>query len=335
MPFLEQRFELTPTGLPVSQAGQPVSTPRAQWCGRLGLWGRMGMFVGRRHELDLLRACGHPPSADMVRSSGWSGEPRSWQVTTAVGLRAASKGRRGCSSFFKRERLLLGTQRRICRSSNFFGNTSGSRGQPAAARDRIARTLSALDPSLGSTLSALAALLDIQGEDEEWAGLDSRQVRQRILDAVRRLVLRQAHEKPVLFLLEDAHWIDSETQAVLNRVFSRVSQRHASSSAPGFSSRIPAHLGGPDVLHAGSRRYVTARESGRIAHVPIGRGSQPSSSEAPAYPVDGRESILPRRNCPDPGGDGGLRGQSWRPVGELGLKHPGTRNGRGGSRRSH
>jgi tetratricopeptide (TPR) repeat protein/class 3 adenylate cyclase len=215
MPFLERRFELTPTGLPASQAGQPYRLLGRGGTG-LGLWGRMGMFVGRRHELDLLRACwasaerGHGQVVGLVGEPGVGKSRLLWEFTKlrrdedCVVLQAGAIALGNPAPYLPIIELLR----------EYFGVEGG--GDPAAARDRIARTLSALDPSLGSTLSALAALLDIQGEDEEWAGLDSRQVRQRILDAVRRLVLRQAREKPVLFLLEDAHWIDSETQAVLD-----------------------------------------------------------------------------------------------------------------------
>jgi transcriptional regulator with AAA-type ATPase domain/tetratricopeptide (TPR) repeat protein len=215
MPFLERRFELTPTGLPVSQAGQPYRLLGRGGTG-LGLWGRMGMFVGRRHELDLLRACwasaerGHGQVVGLVGEPGVGKSRLLWEFTQlrrdedCIVLQAGAIALGNPAPYLPIIELLR----------EYFGVEGG--GDPTAARDRIARSLSALDPSLGSTLSALAALLDIRGEDEEWAGLDSRQVRQRILDAVRRLVLRQAREKPVLFLLEDAHWIDSETQAVLD-----------------------------------------------------------------------------------------------------------------------
>src|SRR4029453_15630103 len=35
-------------------------------------------------------------------------------------------------------------------------------------------------------------------------------------DAVKRLLLREAREQPLLVIFEDLHWIDSETQALLD-----------------------------------------------------------------------------------------------------------------------
>ena len=41
------------------------------------------------------------------------------------------------------------------------------------------------------------------------------QRRQRTLDALKRLILRQCQQQPVILVCEDLHWIDRETQAFL------------------------------------------------------------------------------------------------------------------------
>jgi tetratricopeptide (TPR) repeat protein len=45
--------------------------------------------------------------------------------------------------------------------------------------------------------------------------LDPPQRRQRILDAIKRLLVRESQMQPVLLVADNLHWIDSETQAVL------------------------------------------------------------------------------------------------------------------------
>jgi len=45
--------------------------------------------------------------------------------------------------------------------------------------------------------------------------LDPPQRRQRTLDALKRVLLRESQEQPLLLVFEDLHWIDSETQALL------------------------------------------------------------------------------------------------------------------------
>ncbi|HWW90819.1 MAG TPA: hypothetical protein VNY35_08585, partial [Solirubrobacteraceae bacterium] len=49
-----------------------------------------------------------------------------------------------------------------------------------------------------------------------WQTLDPAERRRRTLDAVKGLLLREAREQPLLVIFEDLHWIDSETQALLD-----------------------------------------------------------------------------------------------------------------------
>ncbi len=82
--------------------------------------------------------------------------------------------------------------------------------------EKITGRILALDRALETALPALLALLDVPFEDPQWQGLDPPQRRQRILDAVKRLVLRETRAQPLLVVVEDLHWIDTETQAFLD-----------------------------------------------------------------------------------------------------------------------
>jgi tetratricopeptide (TPR) repeat protein len=53
-------------------------------------------------------------------------------------------------------------------------------------------------------------------DDASWQTLDPGERRQRTLDAVKLLLLREARDQPLLVIFEDLHWIDGETQAVLD-----------------------------------------------------------------------------------------------------------------------
>jgi class 3 adenylate cyclase/tetratricopeptide (TPR) repeat protein len=83
-------------------------------------------------------------------------------------------------------------------------------------REKVTGKLLTLDEALKPTLPALLALLDVPVDDAAWQALDPAQRRQQTLDAVRRLLLREAREQPLLMIFEDLHWIDSETQALLD-----------------------------------------------------------------------------------------------------------------------
>jgi predicted ATPase len=73
-----------------------------------------------------------------------------------------------------------------------------------------------LDRALESLLTPLLALLDVPVDDAMWDALDRAQRRQRILEAVKQLLLRESQGQPLLVLFEDLHWIDAETQAFLD-----------------------------------------------------------------------------------------------------------------------
>ncbi len=71
-----------------------------------------------------------------------------------------------------------------------------------------------LDRALEPALPALLWLLDTPADDAE--RLDPPQRRHRTLDGVKRLLLRESQGQQLLVLFEDLHWIDTETQALLD-----------------------------------------------------------------------------------------------------------------------
>jgi predicted ATPase len=59
--------------------------------------------------------------------------------------------------------------------------------------------------------------LDVAGfEDQQWQNLDPDQRRQQMHGAVKRLFVRESQDRPLILVFEDLHWVDSETQAVLD-----------------------------------------------------------------------------------------------------------------------
>src|SRR5262249_37771311 len=73
----------------------------------------------------------------------------------------------------------------------------------------------ALDTTLRDTIPALLALLDALPEDSPFLQFDAPQRRQHTFAALKRLLLRQSQRQPVLLVVEDLHWLDTETQALL------------------------------------------------------------------------------------------------------------------------
>jgi len=83
-------------------------------------------------------------------------------------------------------------------------------------REKVTGKLLSLDRALEPTLPVFLSLLDVPVEDAEWTKLDPSQRRRKTLDALKRLLLRESRVQPVLLVVEDLHWIDSETQAWLD-----------------------------------------------------------------------------------------------------------------------
>jgi class 3 adenylate cyclase/tetratricopeptide (TPR) repeat protein len=89
-------------------------------------------------------------------------------------------------------------------------------------REKVTGKLFALDEALKPLLPALLALLEVPVDGAAWGALDPSQRRQQTLDAVKRLLLREAREQPLIVIFEDLHWIDAETQALLDALVDRL-----------------------------------------------------------------------------------------------------------------
>jgi predicted ATPase len=85
-------------------------------------------------------------------------------------------------------------------------------------REKVTGKLLTLDRALEPMLPALLALLDVPVEDPQWEALDPPQRRQRTLEALKLLLLRESQLQPLLVIVEDLHWIDTETQAFLDNL---------------------------------------------------------------------------------------------------------------------
>jgi class 3 adenylate cyclase/tetratricopeptide (TPR) repeat protein len=83
-------------------------------------------------------------------------------------------------------------------------------------REKVTGKLLSLDRALEAVLPAVLAILDVPVEDDQWTSLDPPQRRQRTLDAVKHLLLRESQAQPLVVAFENLHWIDGETQAVLD-----------------------------------------------------------------------------------------------------------------------
>ena len=173
-------------------------------------------FVGRETEVEQLRqalgraAAGHGQLVALVGEPGVGKSRLVWEVTHShrthgwLIVQASSVSYGKATPYLPVIDLLKGYLK------------IQDQDDPRAVREKVTGKLLTLDEALKPAVPAFLALLDVPVDDAAWSALDPPQRRQRTLDAVKRLLLRESQVQPLLVVFEDLHWIDGETQAVLD-----------------------------------------------------------------------------------------------------------------------
>ncbi len=89
-------------------------------------------------------------------------------------------------------------------------------------RAKVTGVLLTLDRTLDDAVPPAMWLLDVLEPDDAFLSLDPARRRRAAVDAVKRLLLRESAVQPLLLIFEDLHWIDAETQAVLDSLVESV-----------------------------------------------------------------------------------------------------------------
>jgi class 3 adenylate cyclase/tetratricopeptide (TPR) repeat protein len=173
-------------------------------------------FVGRQQELEVLHPAlaraqtGHGQVVALVGEAGTgksrlvyecvhSHRTQGWRV-----LESASVSYGKSTPYFP----VLDLLRRYCHVEDGDGART--------IRAKVAGQVLTLDETLQETLPALLALLNAVPDDSPFLHLDPPQRRQHTLDGLKRVLLRESQVQPLLLVFEDLHWIDTETQALLD-----------------------------------------------------------------------------------------------------------------------
>jgi class 3 adenylate cyclase len=83
-------------------------------------------------------------------------------------------------------------------------------------REKVMGKVLALDRSLEDTLPYLLVLLGIEDHPSSLQQMDPQIRRRRTFDAIKKLLLRESLNQPLILIFEDLHWIDGETQGFLD-----------------------------------------------------------------------------------------------------------------------
>ena len=173
-------------------------------------------FVGREAELEQLRqalgraATGHGQVVAIVGEPGVGKSRLVWEVTHShrthgwLILESSSVSYGKATAYLPVIDLLKA----------YF--QIEARDETRKIREKVTGKLLTLDEALKATLPPFLALLDVPVEDPQWNAHQPPQRRQRTLEAVKRLLLRESQVQPLCLVFEDLHWVDTETQALLD-----------------------------------------------------------------------------------------------------------------------
>jgi tetratricopeptide (TPR) repeat protein len=83
-------------------------------------------------------------------------------------------------------------------------------------REKVNGKVLTLDRALEDTIPYLFSLLGIVEGDDPLTQMDGQIKKRRTLEAIKRIVLRESLNQPLMVIFEDLHWIDEQTQELLN-----------------------------------------------------------------------------------------------------------------------
>lgn len=93
----------------------------------------------------------------------------------------------------------------------------------ATRREKVRAALGVLDSAMQDTLPYLFGLLGLVEGPDPLAQMDPQVKRRRTLDAIKRIILRESLNQPLVVIFEDLHWIDEQTQALLDQLADSIS----------------------------------------------------------------------------------------------------------------
>ncbi|NVK42022.1 MAG: AAA family ATPase [Oceanospirillaceae bacterium] len=219
--LVEGYFEFKALGaIPVKGVAEPLNVYEVLGGGplrtRLQVAARRGLapFVGRRHELGLLADA-------LARAQEGHG-----QVLGVVGEPGVGKSR-----LFYEFKPKLGTEWLVLETFSVSHGKAfaylpliellkdylqlAPQDDDRRKREKITGKVLTLERSLEDSLPYLFYLLGIGDPSGALSQMDAQQRRQRTFEAIRRLLIRESMNQPLVVIFEDLQWLDNETGAFL------------------------------------------------------------------------------------------------------------------------
>jgi tetratricopeptide (TPR) repeat protein len=87
-----------------------------------------------------------------------------------------------------------------------------------SVRAKVTGTVLTLDRALEDAVPAILWILDALSPDAPFLAQEPAERRRHAVQSVKRVLLRESRVQPMLLVFEDLHWVDAETQGVLDSV---------------------------------------------------------------------------------------------------------------------
>ena len=219
----EGYVQVTPLGpLNVRGLGEPVEVYELNGAGPArsrfqALAGRgLTTFIGRTGEIERMNAALDQASSGAGQVVAVVGEPGVgksrllWEFTHSARLENCLILEGGSASY-DRTASYLPVVELLKRYFQIEG-----RDDKRSVREKVIGKVLSLDRTLERSLPAFLALLDVPPDGDQWIQLDPIERRERTLEGLNHLLLLESRVQPLLVVVEDLHWIDADSQAVLD-----------------------------------------------------------------------------------------------------------------------
>lgn len=214
-PFLERRFDLVPSGVLEQDLGRAYRFAGYERTG-LRLGRRMATFVGRRRELELLQSRLASAIGGHGQVVGIGGEAGIGKSRLLFEFRQSLAGER--VTYLRGRCLSYGSAIPYFTILDMFRRNYriAETDRPEAITEKVRFLLHEVGMDPEEWAPYLHQLLGVKEGTEQLAALTPEAIKSRTLEALRQLGLKSSRRGPIVFAVEDLHWVDKTSEECLD-----------------------------------------------------------------------------------------------------------------------